>query len=129
MTDRACTCFRDVIALWPNAASLSVALHAEGCAVGAGTIKQWRRRDAIPAPYFAPLIRAASNARHFQVTAELLVRLAAEVGRSDVLRSASTGDGAAGAILPPPPETPWAAEPAPAADPLPAAGAEQGMPS
>lgn len=77
MSDHDIGTFRELIDRWPSFVAMADGLCAAGRMTGAGAVKQWHRRNAIPAPYFEAVIAAARDLGIGGVTADLLVALAA----------------------------------------------------
>lgn len=77
MCTKVATSFSALIDLWPSYSAMADGISARGRHVGAGAVKQWRRRDAIPSGHFEAIINAAREVGIEGVTADLLVALAA----------------------------------------------------
>lgn len=63
--------FSEVIRAWPNRSAMAADLR-----VDYGLVKQWERRDSIPAAYWPALVERASDRSISGVTLEMLARLA-----------------------------------------------------
>ena len=65
--------FSDVLQRWPDRASVAV-----DCGVTYGVVKQWERRDSVPAAYWPALLEGARRRNIEGLTAEVLADLAAQ---------------------------------------------------
>lgn len=68
--------FSDIISLWPSAEALAGDLGLPGENPG-GTVRAWKRRDNIPSEYWDDLVLCAQRRGFHEVSAELLLRVAA----------------------------------------------------
>lgn len=64
--------FVTIISAWPSRRDLAADL-----AVDEGLVKQWQRRDSIPARYWHRLVEAASERQISGIDEQVLTRLAA----------------------------------------------------
>lgn len=71
--------FISLLAAWPSRDEV-----AADCGVDVGVVKQWLRRDRVPAEYWIDLIDAAARRGIQGVTCEALVRIAAQWRRRRV---------------------------------------------
>ena len=62
--------FSPIIDAW------GVAQMAANVGLPAKTVREWHRRDSIPAEWFAPVVRAAASANRTEVTLEALAAVA-----------------------------------------------------
>ena len=67
---------RDILALWGTYAELRRQLLAQGHELSEMLVARWAQRNSIPAEWWAPVIAAAKEAGHSEVTLELLVATA-----------------------------------------------------
>jgi hypothetical protein len=73
--------FSDVISAWPGRGAL-----AADCGTTYGVVKQWERRNSVPAEYWLRLIQGAEARGIRGLTLRLLAEIAAGTGGSDGAR-------------------------------------------
>ncbi len=80
--------FREIIDRWPSFSGLAEDLSAVGYTVGAGVIKQWRRRNSIPSSYFRAIVLASARRGFDAISSDTLIECADSLSPSAVVSPA-----------------------------------------